>query len=90
MRTAALQRYGFEVESSRSRILRIGSVRGNRVSVLSFGGICFKCFALGSWITKHARITTLKISAKGEKGRWLDALFDTIPKHRPPYDFSNA
>ena len=50
----------------------------------------FKCFALGAWITKHARITTLKISAKGEKRRWLDALFDTIPKQIAPYNFSNA
>ena len=50
----------------------------------------FKCFALGAWITKHARITTLKISATGEKRRWLDALFDTIPKITAPYSFSNA
>ena len=50
----------------------------------------FKCFALGAWITKHARITTLKISATGEKRRWLDALFDTVPKKLPPYNLSNA
>lgn len=50
----------------------------------------FKCFALGAWITKHARITTLKISATGEKRRWLDALFDTVPKKHPPYFFLNA
>ncbi len=50
----------------------------------------FKCFALGAWITKHARITTLKISATGEKRKWLDALFDTVPKKAPPYIFSNA
>lgn len=50
----------------------------------------FKCFALGAWITKHARITTLKISAIGEKRRWLDALFDIVPKKTPPYNFSNA
>ena len=50
----------------------------------------FKCFALGAWITKHARITTLKVSATGEKRRWLDALFDTAPKIKAPYIFSNA
>lgn len=50
----------------------------------------FKCFALGAWITKHAHITTLKISATGEKRRWLDALFDTVPKKSAPYIFSNA
>lgn len=50
----------------------------------------FKCFALVPWITKHARITTLKISANGEKRRWLDALFDAVPKITAPYIFSNA
>jgi len=50
----------------------------------------FKCFALGAWITKHARITTLKISATGEKRRWLDTLFDTASKNSAPYIFSNA
>jgi hypothetical protein len=50
----------------------------------------FKCFALGAWTTRHARITTLKICATGEKRRWLDALFDIVPKNTPPYTFSNA
>lgn len=50
----------------------------------------FKCFALGAWVVKHARINTLKITANGEKRKWLDALFDTIPKNAPPYKFSNA
>ena len=50
----------------------------------------FKCFALGAWTSKHAKITTLKISAMGEKRRWLDALFDIIPKKTAPYIFSNA
>lgn len=50
----------------------------------------FKCFALGAWVSKHARITTLKISATGEKRRWLDALFDAVPKTAPPYIVSNA
>lgn len=50
----------------------------------------FKCFALGAWITKHSRITTLKISAIGEKRKWLDALFDLLTQKSPPYNFSNA
>ncbi len=50
----------------------------------------FKCFALGAWVIKHARITTLKISATGEKRRWLDALFDTVSKKAPPYIISTA
>ena len=50
----------------------------------------FKCFALGAWTRRHAHITTLKINATGEKRRWLDALFDTVPKKTAPYIFSNA
>lgn len=50
----------------------------------------FKCFALGAWISKHARMTTLMLSATGEKRRWLDALFDIVPKKSAPYIFSNA
>ena len=50
----------------------------------------FKCFALGAWISKHARMTVLKISATGEKRRWLDALFDAVPKKTAPYIISNA
>ena len=38
----------------------------------------FKCFALGSWITKHAGKTTLNILAVGEKQKWLDRLFDIV------------
>ena len=45
----------------------------------------FKCFALGAWVVKHARLTTLKISASGQKRKWLDALFDSIPKEKPPF-----
>lgn len=59
-------------------------------SQVTLSTLRFKCFALGAWITKHARNTTLKISATGEKRRWLDALFDTVPKQKAPYFFSNA
>lgn len=50
----------------------------------------FKCFALGSWITKHAGRTTLNISAIGEKRKWLDGLFDIVRQNESTFYFSNA
>ena len=50
----------------------------------------FKCFALGSWITKHAGKTTLNISAIGEKRKWLDGLFDIVRQNDRTFYFSNA
>ena len=50
----------------------------------------FKCFALGSWISKHAGKTTLNISAVGEKRKWLDGLFDIVKKKEKSFYFSNA
>lgn len=50
----------------------------------------FKCFALGSWISKHAGKTTLHISATGEKRKWLNGLFDIVKLNHRPFYFSNA
>jgi hypothetical protein len=50
----------------------------------------FKCFALGSWISKHAGKTALNISAIGEKRKWLDGLFDIAKKNDQSFFFSNA
>jgi hypothetical protein len=50
----------------------------------------FKCFALGSWISKHAGKTTLNISAMGEKRKWLDGLFDIVRENDKSFYFSNA
>lgn len=50
----------------------------------------FKCFALGSWISKHAGKTTLNISAIGEKRKWLDGLFDIVKQKDKSFYFSNA
>jgi hypothetical protein len=40
--------------------------------------------------TKHARINALKVNATDKKRRWLDALFDTVPKIAAPYIFSST
>lgn len=50
----------------------------------------FKCFALGSWISKHAGNHTLKLSASGQKKVWLQGLFSKVGDVSPPYFFSNA
>lgn len=50
----------------------------------------FKCFALGSWISKHAGKTILNISAMGEKRKWLDGLFDIVRQNDKSFFFSNA
>lgn len=50
----------------------------------------FKCFALGSWMSKHAGKTTLNISAIGEKRKWLDGLFDIVRQKDQAFYFSNA
>ncbi len=50
----------------------------------------FKCFALGSWISKHAGKTILNISAIGEKRKWLDGLFDIARQNDKSFFLSNA
>ncbi|MCC7026106.1 MAG: hypothetical protein IT265_04060 [Saprospiraceae bacterium] len=50
----------------------------------------FKCFALGSWISKHAGKTTLNISAIGEKRIWLNGLFDIVKQKERSFYFPNA
>lgn len=50
----------------------------------------FKCFALGSWISRHAGKTTLNVSAIGEKRKWLDGLFDIVRQSDRSFYFSNA
>jgi len=50
----------------------------------------FKCFALGSWITKHAGKTTLNISAVGERQKWPDGLFDIARQKNGRPQFSYA
>lgn len=50
----------------------------------------FKCFAIGSWIVKHAGKKVLKLSVSGQKRLWLDGLFSNVGDVSPPFQFSNA
>jgi hypothetical protein len=56
----------------------------------TLSSIRFKCFALGSWISRHANQRTLKIALAREKRAWLDGLFDIAKSAHPPFQFSNA
>jgi hypothetical protein len=56
----------------------------------TLSSIRFKCFALGSWISRHANQRILKIALAREKRAWLDGLFDTAKAIHPPFQFSNA
>lgn len=50
----------------------------------------FKCFALGSWISKHAGKAVLNIAVTGEKRRWLNGLFDIVKQKDKSFYFSIA
>ena len=41
------------------------------------------CFAIGGWISHHARKRVLKLSLPRQKRPWMDAIFRQI-KARPP------
>ena len=43
------------------------------------------CFALGAWITNHARKRTLKIALAPKKRPWLDGLFSRADSLAPPF-----
>ena len=44
-----------------------------------------KCFALGAWISSHARKRTLKIALSPKKRPWLDGLFSKADSLHPPF-----
>lgn len=44
-----------------------------------------KCFALGAWISHHARKRVLKISLAPKKRPWLDGLFSNADALAPPF-----
>ena len=50
----------------------------------------FKCFAIGSWISKHSNKKVLKLSVSGQRRVWLDGLFSKVGGIGPPFEISNA
>ncbi|HLL42301.1 MAG TPA: IS1380 family transposase [Segetibacter sp.] len=49
-----------------------------------------QCFALGSWVAKHAGKTVLKMSVAIKRRSWLDGLFGKIEQLKNTYVFPNA
>ena len=47
--------------------------------------IRFKCFALGSWITKRSRKKILKLSVATKRRAWLDGLFSKLIDFSAPF-----
>ncbi|NJL71273.1 MAG: hypothetical protein HC888_06520, partial [Candidatus Competibacteraceae bacterium] len=46
------------------------------------------CFALGAWVSQHARRRVLKISLPRSKRPWMDSIFRQINDHSPPFTYS--
>ncbi|MBU1656820.1 MAG: transposase [Candidatus Omnitrophica bacterium] len=52
--------------------------------------IRFKCFALGSWITKRGRKEVLKLSVVPKRRIWLDGLFSNLVHLATPFPLKGA
>jgi hypothetical protein len=48
------------------------------------------CFAIGGWISQHARKRVLKLSLPRTKRPWMDAIFRQIEARPPPFAYSIA
>jgi len=55
---------------------------GSRLSTLRV-----HCFAIGSWITRHANRKVLNLSVTKQKRSWMDGLFAQVRQTAPPYSF---
>jgi len=50
----------------------------------------FQCIAIGSYLVKTGRKTTLKLSAKQNRRQFLEGLFSKVSNLSPPFQISNA
>ena len=50
----------------------------------------FQCIAIGSYLVKTGRKTTLKLSAKQNRRQFLEGLFSKVSNHSPQFLISNA
>lgn len=48
------------------------------------------CFAIGGWVTQHARQKVLKLSLPRSKRPWMDSIFRQIEARPPPFDYPTA
>ena len=48
------------------------------------------CFAIGGWISQHARKGVLKLSLPRPERPWMDAIFRQIKTKPPPFSYPIA
>ena len=48
--------------------------------------IRFKCYAIGSWVTKNENNKKLKLSLAKHKVKWMEGLFSRAQSASPPYE----
>ena len=48
------------------------------------------CFAIGGWVSQHARKRVLKLSLPRQKRPWMDAIFHKIDSLVAPLTYSTA
>jgi hypothetical protein len=46
------------------------------------------CFAIGGWISQHARKRVLKLSQPRKKRSWMEAIYRQIEVRPPPFAYS--
>ena len=48
------------------------------------------CFAIGGWVSHHARKRVLKLSLPRQKRPWMDSTFQQIEARPPPFAYPVA
>ena len=48
------------------------------------------CFAIGGWVSQHARKQVLNLSLPRLKRPWMDTLFQKMDALQPPFPYSTA
>lgn len=69
-------------------LLRHVALNGHEKSTLST--LRNHCFAIGAWVSHHARKSVLKLSLAKRKRPWMDAVFRKIEMITAPFQYSNA
>jgi hypothetical protein len=69
-------------------LFKIAALQSHKNSTLKT--LKLYCFALGSWVSRHAHKQTLKISLPQKRRQWMVGIFTAINNLSPPFDYSNA
>jgi len=62
----------------------------NNHNTATLGTLRSYCFAIGGWISQHARKRALKLSLPRQKRLWMDAIFRQIEARPPPFAYPIA